>query len=154
MVIFIRGVKSFAIFSHVLVCGAYIMWQKQLKLWKGYLLSLVVLWELVRWHIVYCFTLCLIWKPNWWTCNRVKFGNFWFKSLDWAVTPQKQPKTFVVRKLKAQLITGIRWFKKFRLGCKNLNDLEKSSRPKSVDSEVFSSVIEANPTSSSRRTSG
>ena len=34
--------------------------------------------------------------------------------------PQKQPKTFVVQKVKTQLITVNRWVKKFCSGCKNL----------------------------------
>ena len=35
----------------------------------------------------------------------VSFGNLCFMSLSWATTPQKQPKPFIVWKVKVQLIT-------------------------------------------------
>ena len=47
--------------------------------------------------------------------------------------------------------TKTKWFKKSHLGCKNLNDQAKSSRPKTMDSEAVSQVIHANQVSSSQR---
>ena len=37
-----------------------------------------------------------------------------------------------------------RWFKKFCLGCKNLDDQAKSSSPKTMDSEITVQAIDAN----------
>ena len=56
----------------------------------------------------------------------------------------KQPKSFVVQKVKGAVdySTVTRWFKKFPLDCKNLEDQAKSSRPKSMDSML--QAIEAN----------
>ena len=50
--------------------------------------------------------------------------------------------------------TVTRWFKKFRLSCKNLNYRTRSGGLKSVDSEAELQIIEVNPTSSTRRKSG
>ena len=44
-----------------------------------------------------------------------------------------------------------RWFKKFSLGCKDLNDWTKSGRSKAFDSEVILQTIKANPASSTQR---
>ena len=44
-----------------------------------------------------------------------------------------------------------RWFKKFRSGCKNLDDQARSGRSKTVDSEAVLQTIEANPVSNTRR---
>ena len=46
-----------------------------------------------------------------------------------------------------------RWFKKFCLVCKNLDDQAKSGRPKTVDSEAVLQPIEANLVSSTQRVS-
>ena len=36
-----------------------------------------------------------------------------------------------------------KWFKKFWLGCRNIDDLEKSSRPKTINFKtVFQAVLE------------
>ena len=48
-------------------------------------------------------------------------------------------------------MTVTRRLKKFRLGCKNLDDQATSGRPKSVDPK---SVPQASPVSSNRRVSG
>ena len=50
-------------------------------------------------------------------------------------------------------ITESRWLKKFKLGCKNLNDLVKSDRFKILDSEAIF-LVEVNPVSCTRRVSG
>ena len=50
--------------------------------------------------------------------------------------------------------TVTRWFKKFCLGCKNLNDPVKLDKPKTVDSETVLQAIEANLSSSTLRVSG
>ena len=47
-----------------------------------------------------------------------------------------------------------RWLKKFRTGCKNLDDQVRSGMPKIVDSEVLPKTTEANRASSSWRVSG
>ena len=57
-------------------------------------------------------------------------------------------------KVKVELITVTRWFKKFCWGCKNLNSQVRSGKPKTIDSEVVLQAIEANPMSSSWRVSG
>ena len=50
--------------------------------------------------------------------------------------------------------TVTRWFKKFFLGCKNLNDQAKSCMPKTVDSKTMLQAIETNLVSSTQRLSG
>ena len=47
-----------------------------------------------------------------------------------------------------------RGFKKFRLGCKNLNDLARSGRSKCIDSKAVFQVIKTNPMNSTGRVSG
>ena len=49
--------------------------------------------------------------------------------------------------------TIIRWFKKFYLGCKNLDNQASSSKPITKDSKALQ-TIDANPVSSSQRVSG
>ena len=41
--------------------------------------------------------------------------------------------------------TVTRWFKKFCLGCKNLDDQTRSSRPKAMDSKAIFQAMEPNP---------
>ena len=48
----------------------------------------------------------------------------------------------------------IREFKKFRSGCKHLNDQSSSGRPKTVDSETVLQITEANLEGSTPRVSG
>ena len=50
--------------------------------------------------------------------------------------------------------TVTKWFKKFCICCKKLNDHTRSGRPKSVDSEVRLQAIEANPANSTWKVSG
>ena len=50
--------------------------------------------------------------------------------------------------------TVSRWLKKFCSGCKNLNNLARSGKPKSMDSNAMLQVIAANPQSSTQRVSG
>ena len=47
-----------------------------------------------------------------------------------------------------------KWFKKFRLCCKNVDDQARSGRLKRVDAEAMFQAVEANPVSSIRRVSG
>ena len=47
-----------------------------------------------------------------------------------------------------------RWFKKFYLGFKNLNNQTRPGRPKSIDSEVVLQAIEINLVSRTGRVSG
>ena len=63
------------------------------------------LWLLVHWHVVHSFTPCVIWKLHRWMCNVVKFMNLCFTNSDWAKMQQNEPKTFIVLKMKVQLIT-------------------------------------------------
>ena len=46
------------------------------------------------------------------------------------------------------------WLKKFRSGCKKLDDLARLGRPKTEDSEAVLQVVEANPVRSDGRVSG
>ena len=69
-----------------------------------------------------------------------------------AMTSQKQPKKFVVQKMKGQLITV--WFKKFCVGCKNLDDQVKSGRAQTMESKGVLQAIGKDPVSSSQRVSG
>ena len=46
-----------------------------------------------------------------------------------------------------------RWFKKFCLGCKNLNDQARSERPKTMESEVVLQAIKPNLVISIQRVS-
>ena len=50
--------------------------------------------------------------------------------------------------------TETRWLRKFRLGCKNLEDWAKSGSLMSVDAEFLFQAIETNSASSTRRVSG
>ena len=50
--------------------------------------------------------------------------------------------------------TVIRWFKKYRLGCKNLSNQVRSGRPKTVDSAAVLQVIKVSQMSSTWRVSG
>ena len=68
-----------------------------------------------------------------------------FTSSNLAIKSRKHPKTFVVQKVKVQLITATRCLKKFRLGVKNFDDQARSARLKTVDSEAVHKAIEANP---------
>ena len=71
------------------------------------------------------------------------------------IRPLKQPKTFDVRKMKAQQITANRWLKNFhRWDCKNHDGLARSGRFKSLDFEAVLQAIEENPMSSTWRVSG
>ena len=77
-------------------------------------------------------------------------------SLNWAIMPQKQPKTLYCVKVESTVnySTVTKYFKRFCLGGKNLDDQARSCRPKIVDSEVMLQAIEANPASSTQRVSG
>ena len=79
-----------------------------------------------------------------------KFGKLCFKSSKLAMTMRKRP--IIAWKVMAQLIT--RCFKKFHSGSKNLDIQVGSGWPKSVNSEVVTQPIEANPVSSTLRVSG
>ena len=62
-----------------------------------------------------------------------------------------QQKVFVVGKVKARLITVIRWEKMFCSGCKKLND---QAREGTVDSEAMLQAIDTNLIGSTQRVSG
>ena len=65
-----------------------------------------------NWYAVHRFSLCIIWKPNKWTWHVVSLG-----------------------KGVVEHGTVSRGLKKFRLGCKNLDNPARSARDKTVDSE-------------------
>ena len=71
----------------MVVCDTYIMWLKQFKLWKVF----AVVGNIVVADMLYIGSFNVIWKSFRWTGN-------------WAITPQKQPKTFFVQKVKVYLI--------------------------------------------------
>ena len=49
---------------------------------------------------------------------------------------------------------GTRWLKKFRYGCKDVDNQAKSARQKAVDSEALLDAIEVKPATSTRISSG
>ena len=82
----------------------------------------------MRCHIVHCFIPRVIWKPHRWICSVIKFENVYLPSSTYAITPrnqqQQKKKTFVVRKVKVQMITANRSFKKFCSNSKNPNEAQ------------------------------
>ena len=126
----------------MVVYSAYNTCQKQFKLWKVPTMagSIVVVGALT------CFALASlsVWKLHRLMCNIISFKNLWLTSSNRAITLQKQPKTFVVQKVRATFYysTVTRWFKKFCLGCKNLDNQAWSDRPKSIDSKALLKTIE------------
>ena len=55
-------------------------------------------------------------------------------------------KALILRKNQpTKYSTVIRWLKKFRSGCKNLNEQERSYSPKIVDSKAVLQAKEVNP---------
>ena len=50
-------------------------------------------------------------------------------------------------------ISVTRWFKKFYLGCKDLDDQAMSGRPKTMEFKAMLKAVEANPTSNTPRVS-
>ena len=59
-------------------------------------------------------------------------------SLNWIIKLRKQAKPLVQKVENVQLITVSRMFKKFGLGCNNIDNQARSSKSKSVDSETSS----------------
>ena len=108
-----------------------------------YLLWLVISWELVHWHVVLYFTLCMIWKVHIWMCVLVKFWNLGFMSLNWAII-MGSTKIICFAKSEGTVDHSrvTRWFKKFCTGCKNFDDWTRSRRHKMVDSEAKLQAIE------------
>ena len=49
-------------------------------------------------------TQCVIGKSHRWTCNVFWFRNVWVTSLNWAIALRKQPKTFVVPKVRIKAL--------------------------------------------------
>ena len=126
---FLGWVKSFALFSSVLVCDAHITYPKQFKPWKVQVVvgSIVVVGALTRCALLH------------FMCNlKVALMNVYECKL-----PQNAAevtKTFIVRTMKA-LLTSVR--------------VARSSKPKAVDSsEAVLQAIEANSASSTLRVSG
>ena len=79
--------------------------------------------------------------------------NEYVMQFELAVTLLKQPKTSVVCKLKVQLITLTKWFKKFFSGFKKLVNKPRSGRPKTEDFKAILKAIELNLASSTSRIS-
>ena len=130
----------------MLVRGAYITWPKQFKPWivHAEFSSIVFGSALTR-----CALLHSVWKRQGWTCNEVEFGNLSFTSSNPPITPRKQQKHYF---LCEEWCRVTRWSKKFRSGCRNVDEPAKIGKPKIVDSEVV--LWEENPTCSTRRVSG
>ena len=69
-------------------------------------------------------------------------------SLNWATTQWKQQKhSYVEGEGAIDLSMVTRWFKKFCLGCKNLEDQARLSKPKTMDYKAVFQSIEVNPVS-------
>ena len=98
---------------------------------------------------MYCFTWCLILKSQRWTCNVVYFRNLCFTCV---ITSKKQPKNIGWAKDKDTVAhsTAIRWFKKFRSGCKNVDDQLRLGWLKSVDSDPVLQDLGKIPVSSTQ----
>ena len=99
VLIVLLWVKNFAIVWYVLLYSAYITWMKQ---WSSYALWLVVLRLVMHWHVVQCFTLCVIWKLY-------KFRSLYIVSSYLAITPWKQPKFFIVWKVDPRTFQYFGW---------------------------------------------
>ena len=64
-------------------------------------------------------------------------------SWNWAVTLQKQPKTFTAMKDESTVehSTISKWFKKFCSGYKNIDNQAYLGKPKTLDSEAMLQAI-------------
>ena len=75
-------------------------------------------------------------------------GNLYFTSSNWAIMLQEKKKIKNICCAKGEGIvnssTVTRWFEKFWLGCKNLDNQARSDRPKTVDSKAILQAIDAN----------
>ena len=110
----------------MLICCMYIMWLKQFKVWR---VPAVIGSIVVAGALTWCVLLHSI--------------------LDLKITQMNMPHSLIQEccakdgsTVDRNTIT--RWFKKFCLACKNLNDQAKSGRPKTIDSGAFLQVIEVN----------
>ena len=90
-----------------------------------------------------CIALLCMWFKNR-TDEHVTLSNSG-KSSNRSIIQEKQRKIFVAQKVK---IAVMKWFKKFCLNCKKLNNKVTSGRPKTKDFEIVLQVIEANLASS------
>ena len=102
--------------------------------------SIVVVGMLTCWALLH--PICDL-KTRKMNKNGVYFRNLCFTSWKRVITLWEQPKTFVMQKVKVQLITE-QLPKKFCLSCKNLDDQEKSGRLKRMNSEVILETTEEN----------
>ena len=146
MLLLYLGELSFAIFWYLLLCGTYIMWPKQSKLWKVLSMvgSIVVVGVLTYWVLfsTVCelkaaqmnIQYCLIWE----------FIFYEFKLGHNAGETTKNVKAEDT--VDHSMVT--RWFKKFHSGCKNLDNQTSSDRPKIVVFVAVLQIINANPAKS------
>ena len=119
-----------------------------------YAQRLVVLWELVRWHVVHCFTVLLkALQMNVQHCQILKLILYNFEL---GHNPSKAAKNICCAKGDAAVDqrTVTRWLTKFRSGYKDFDRQTRSGRPQTMDSEAVLQVIEANQVSHIRRVSG
>ena len=98
-----------------------ILWLKQFKPWK----ILVVVGVMTHCAIVH-----FVWslKATEMNVQQSQIQEL-ILSLNWATMLLKQPKTFVVQKMKGQLSMITKWFKKFCSGSKNFNNQARSDWP-------------------------
>ena len=150
----IDRVKSFAIFWFLQVCVAYITRLKQFKTWK---LPAVVGSIIVNGALTRCALLhpkCDLKDTQMNVKSRV-IQELLLYMFQLGHNAAEATKTFSYAKegtVDHSIVT--RWFKKFRLGRKNLDNQTRPGRPKTVDSKTVLKVKEANPASGDRRVSG
>ena len=132
-------------FWYELVCGKHITWSKQFNQWNipTVVGSIVVVGVLT--HSALLHSVCDS------KATQMKAQEI-ILILYWAITPWKQPKEFVVWKVKTKLITV--YFKKFCSSYKNFNNRTRSGKPKTMDFKAVLQAIEANPMRMSWRISG
>ena len=139
----------------MLICDAYFTWLKQFKPWMvpAVVDSIVVLGTM---------TCCALFHSAWdlkatqMNMQRSLIREFVLYEFEQRYNVAETTKNISCVKGKRavdhNIVTGR--FKKFRLGCKNLDHQVRLSRPYSVDFEAVLQAIEANPTTSMRWLSG
>ena len=114
----------------MLICFIEITWSKQFKLWKVLTVidSILVGDVVTRFALLYAVCDFKATQMNV-QCNLTwKFISYKF---------ELGHNTAEAAESTVDHNSVTRWFKKFGLGCKNLNDQTRSGRPKSIDSKVM-----------------
>ena len=80
----------------------------------------------------------------------------WLESSNWAINAEEATKNICCAKVEntVDYSTVTKWFKKFCLGCKNLDNQARSGRPKNINSKVMLQAIKVNKVNNTQRVSG